>query len=274
MNVYENSFTATSLGPFFGAFGAAVESGTDPADAVFSSKDLLVKSDVAYIKPERVQTFEIGYKSILAKNILIDINYYYSSYNDFILNQVVVQPSSPVLGPDGLVNPQAAFDLLSGQSHLFQLYTNASDRVTSQGATLGLTFLLPSNFELAGNVTWADFNLQNANPNDIPAFNTPEFRTSVVLGNSALTKNLAFNLAYRWQEAFDWTGTFNQLRPGRIDAYSIFDAQVSYRVHPIRTVIKIGASNLFNNKVYQAYGSPSVGAIYYVSIAFDQLLNR
>jgi len=274
MNVYENSFTSTSLGPFFGAFGAAVEGGTSPVDAVFSSKDLLVKSDVEYIKPERVQTFEIGYKSIVAKKILIDISYYYSSYNDFILNQVVMQPSSPVLGPDGLVNPQAAFDLLSGQSHLFQLYTNASERVTSQGATLGLTFLLPSNFELAGNVTWADFNLQNANPNDIPAFNTPEFRTSVVLGNSALTKNLAFNLAYRWQEAFDWTGTFNQLRPGRIDTYSIFDAQVSYRVHPIRTVIKIGASNLFNNKVYQAYGSPSVGAIYYVSLTFDQFLNR
>ena len=75
------------------------------------SKDLLVKSDVAYIKPERVQTFEIGYKALLSNKLLVDANYYFSSYNDFILNQVVMQPESPVLGPDGKINPQAAADL-------------------------------------------------------------------------------------------------------------------------------------------------------------------
>jgi outer membrane receptor protein involved in Fe transport len=274
MNVYENTFTSTSLSPFFGAFGAAVASGVSPNEAILNTKDLLVKSNVAYIKPERAQTFEVGYKSILSNKLLIDINYYYSSYNDFILNQVVMQPQSPVLGSDGKINPLAAFDLLNGQSHLFQLYTNAGDRVTAQGATLGFTYLLPGNYELGANVTWAEFNLHNANPNDIPAFNTPDFRSSVMLGNSSPAKNIGFNLAWRWRDAFDWTGTFNQLRPGRIDACSIVDAQVSYNLHSLKSVFKIGASNLFNNKVYQAYGSPSVGAIYYVSITFDQLLNR
>ncbi len=274
MNVYENSFTSTSLGPFFGAFGEAVAGGASPEEAVLATKDLLVKSDVAFIKPERVQTFEIGYKSVIAQKILLDINYYYSSYNDFILNQVVMQPASPVLGGDGKINPQAAFDLLSGQSHLFQLYTNASDRVTSQGATFGITYLLMGNYELGGNLTWSDFNLHNADPNDIPAFNTPDFRSAVTFGNRTVTENAGFNIAWRWQDAFDWTGTFNQLRPGRIDAYSIFDAQVSYNVYSLKSVIKLGASNLFNKKIYQAYGSPSIGAIYYVSLVFDQFLNR
>ena len=67
MNVYENTFTSTSLGPFFGAFGAAVGSGASPDSAIMQAKDLLVKSNVAYIKPERVQTFEIGYKGIIFK---------------------------------------------------------------------------------------------------------------------------------------------------------------------------------------------------------------
>jgi len=236
-------------------------------------KDLLVKSDVEYIKPERVQTFEVGYRALLGNRIMMDLNYYFSSYHDFILNQVVMQPQSPVLGDDGTVNPQAAFDLLNGNSHLFQLYTNAADRVTSQGATFGITWLLPQKYIFGANVTWAEFNLLDADPNDIPAFNTPKFRTSVTLGNNAVAKNLGFNLAWRWQEAFDWTGTFNQLRPGRIDAYSIVDAQVTYKVRSLKSAIKIGASNLFNNQVYQAYGSPSIGAIYYVSVVFDQLLN-
>ncbi|HEY5750620.1 MAG TPA: TonB-dependent receptor [Chryseolinea sp.] len=272
MNVYENSFTSTSLGPFFNAFGAAVGSGTPPQQAIMQTKDLLVKSDVPYIKPERVQTFEVGYKGLVNNNLLIDANYYFSSYNDFILNQVVMQPESDVLGPDGTINPQAAMDLLNGNSHLYQLYTNASERVTSQGATLGFTYLLPRNYTLGANGTWADFNLRNANPNDIPAFNTPKYRTTVTFGNTEIAKNIGFNVAWRWQDTFEWTSTFNQLRPGTINAYSIVDAQVSYKMSPIKSIVKLGANNVFNNQVYQAYGSPSIGAVYYVSIVFDQLM--
>lgn len=272
LNVYANSFTSTSLGPFFGAFSEAVSNGVPFPQAVAQAKDLLVKSDVPYIKPERVATFEIGYKSLINEKLFVDANYYFSSYRDFILNQVVMEPESPVLADDGSINTQAALDLLNGNSHLYQLYTNASDRVTSQGATLGFTYLLPRNYTLAANATWADFNLQNANPNDIPAFNTPKYRTTLMFGNSALTENLGFNLAWRWQDAFDWTGTFNQLRPGRIEAYSIVDAQISYKVLPLSSILKVGANNLFNKQVYQAYGSPSIGAVYYVSITFNELL--
>ncbi|HEV8515853.1 MAG TPA: TonB-dependent receptor [Cyclobacteriaceae bacterium] len=272
MNVYENSFTSTSLGPFYGATQALVTGGTPPPQAVLQTKDLLVKSDAAYIKPEQVQTFEVGYKGLLGNNVLVDVNYFYSSYTNFILNQVVMQPQNPVQLPDGSINPAAAMDLLTGNSRLYQLYTNASDRVTTQGYTAGITYLLPKKYSVGGNITWADFNLQNANPNNIPAFNTPKYRTTVTFGNSALTKNVGFNVAWRWQDAFDWTSSFNQLRPGRIDAYSIVDAQVSYKVLPMKSIVKLGANNIFNTQVYQAYGSPSIGAIYYVSITFDQLL--
>ncbi len=271
---YENTFTTASLGPFFQSFQTKLQQGTPFPDAVMQSKDLLVKSDVPFIKPEQVKTFEVGYKALLGDKVLIDANYYFSSYKDFLLNQVVMQPASPVLAPDGSINPDAAFDLVNGDSHLFQLYTNASDRVTSQGATLGITYLLPRNFTLGGNLTWADFDLQNADPNDIPAFNTPKYRTTVTFGNSSVTKNIGFNLAWRWQDAYDWTSTFNQMRPGRIEAYSLMDAQICYRVQSIKSIVKIGGSNIFNNRVYQAYGSPSIGAVYYVSVVFDQFLNR
>ncbi|HNT51707.1 MAG TPA: TonB-dependent receptor, partial [Cyclobacteriaceae bacterium] len=227
MTVYQNSFTTASLGPFFGAFQQAVAGGATPPDAVMAVKDLLVKSNVPYIKPERIQSFEIGYKSLINNKLVFDVNYYFNSYTDFLLNQVVMEPQSPVLANDGTINPQAAFDLLNGDSHLYQLYTNASDRVTSQGATVGITYLFPKSYTLGVNGTWAAFDIQDANPNDIPAFNTPAYRTTVTFGNSSVTKNIGFNIAWRWQDAFDWTSTFNQMRPGRIDAYSVVDAQVS-----------------------------------------------
>ena len=274
MNVYENSFTASSLGPFYGAYYGALQGGATPDQALEGAKDQLVKSNVPYIKPEQVKTFEIGYKGLVAEKLLIDANYYFSSYTDFLLNQVVIQPESPVLTNDGTVNIDAAADIANGDSHLFQLYTNASDRVTTQGATFGLTYLLPKGYTLGANGTWAAFNIQNANPNEIPRFNTPKYRTTVTFGNSSVTKNIGFNLAWRWQDTFEWYGTFNQMRPGTINAYSIVDAQVSYKVHPIKSIIKIGGNNILNQQVYQAYGSPSIGAVYYVSIVFDQFLNR
>ena len=79
MDVYQNSFTASSLGPFFGAFGQAVAQGTPPPQAVMQAKDLLVKSNVPYIKPERVKVFEIGYMGLINNNLVIDANYYFAA---------------------------------------------------------------------------------------------------------------------------------------------------------------------------------------------------
>jgi iron complex outermembrane recepter protein len=267
---YENTYTAASIDPFMGAYYGALAGGATPDQAIMAAKGQLVKSNVAYLKPERIKAFEIGYKGFLANTLIVDVNYYFSSYRDFLLNQVVMQPQSPVLGADGLVNPDAAADLVAGRRHAFQLYTNAADRVTSQGATLGLTFLLPRGYTLGANGTWATFDLHNANPNDIPAFNTPTYRTTVTASNNAIAKNLGFSVAWRWQDAFQWTGTFNQLRPGPVDAYSIVDAQVSYKVVPVKTTVKLGANNLSNNQVYQAFGSPTIGGVYYVSLTFNQ----
>jgi outer membrane receptor protein involved in Fe transport len=273
MNVYENSFTSASVSAFGAAFGAAVASGTPPQDAVMQHKDKLVKSNVAYIKPERINTFEVGYKSLVAQKLLIDANYYYSSYTDFILNTVVIQPQSNVIGNDGTINPAAAQDILNSNAHAFQLYTNASDKVSAQGATLGITYMLPKGYTIGANGTWASFNIKDANPNNVPAFNTPKYRTTVTVGNSDVVKNIGFNLAWRWQDSFDWYGSFNEMRPGRINAYSLVDAQVSYKMPSIKSIIKVGANNLFNYQVYQAYGSPTIGGIYYVSITFDELLH-
>jgi len=272
MTVYQNSFTTASLNSFFGTLQAAMEQGATQQQALMMAKDQLVKSNVAYIKPERISVYEIGYKGLIDNKLVIDVNYYFSSYKDFLLNQVVIEPQSPVLAGDGSVNPQAAVDILNGDSHLYQLYTNASDRVTAQGATLGLTYSLPRNYSVGANATLATFDIRDANPNNVPGFNTPKYKTSVTFGNSRVVNNVGFNIAWRWQDSYDWYGTFNQMRPGRIDAFSIIDAQVSYKMLPLKSMIKLGANNLFNNQVYQAYGSPAIGAIYYVSLTFDELL--
>lgn len=271
MNVYENSFTAASVGAFGAAFGAAMQSGTPFPTAVANNKHLLQKSNVAYIKPEQQKAFEIGYKSMLNNNLMLDVNYYYSTYTNFILNTVVIRPENTILASDGTISTAAASDIPNNKISAFQLYTNASDKVSSQGLGLGLTHMMPKGYILGGNLTWASFNLRNANASNVAAFNTPEWSTNVTFGNSNVGKGVGFNIAWHWQDAFNWYGTFNGTRPGRIDAYSLIDLQVNKKIPQLYSTIKLGASNLLNHQVYTAYGSPTIGTIYYISFTFDSL---
>ncbi|MEO3407257.1 TonB-dependent receptor [Mucilaginibacter sp. CAU 1740] len=272
MNVYENSFTASSVSAFGAAFGRAMQQGTPFPQAVEQNKGLLKKSNVAYIKPEQQKAFEVGYKGLAADKLLIDVNYYHSSYTNFILNTVVIQPQNTILGSDGNVTTASASDIPNGKVHAFQLYTNAPDKVSSQGASAGLTYLFDKGYALDGNATLSVFSLKNANPNNIAAFNTPKWSTNATLSNSNIGNNFGFNVAWHYQTAFDWYGTFTGTAPGRVDSYSLFDAQVSKKLPAFKSTIKLGGSNIFNKHIYQSYGSPAIGAIYYVSIVFDDLL--
>lgn len=274
MNVYENSFTASSVGAYGAAFGQAMGNGASFPQAVAENKNLLVQSDVPYIQPEKQKAFEIGYKGLINNRLMIDLNFYYSSYTNFIVNTVVIQPEHPIVGSDGEISFDAAADIPQGNIHAFQLYTNASDQVSSQGISAGITYMMNRGYTLGGNITWADFNLKDANPDNIPAFNTPEYTTNVTFGNSNVYRNFGFNVAWHWQDAFDWYGTFNGNRPGRINAYSLVDLQVSKKIPTAHALVKLGGSNILNNRIYQAFGSPSVGALYYISVVFDGLLTK
>ena len=180
-------------------------------------------------------------------------------------------PNSNVLGADGKPNFSGATDILEGKTQLYQLYTNAADRVSIQGVGVGLGYVLPKSYRINANATWSDFNIMDANPSNIPAFNTPTWKTNLIFSNSKITENVGFSVAWHWQSAFDWYGTFTTPLPGRIKAYSLLDAQVSYKIQSLKTIVKLGGSNIINQYVVQAYGSPAVGGLYYVSLNFDEL---
>ena len=63
-----------------------------------------------------------------------------------------------------------------------------------------------------------------------------------------------------------WEGTFGT---GNVPAFGTMDAQVSYRLSKIRSLIKLGGTNLFNDYYNSAFGNPSVGGLYYVSFGYN-----
>jgi iron complex outermembrane recepter protein len=274
LNLYgpgANAFGFSSAQAFGNQVQQAIAGGTSASRAVLENAHLLQQAQVDYVKPEQVQTYEIGYKGLLAnRSLLVDVNYYYNRYRDFILNSVVIQPESNITTE----KQAAAFDVATSRFQPFALYTNADQQVTAQGASLGLTYTARG-YTFGGNTNWNRLNLGQAeNPDQVPAFNTPEWKVNLTVANRSLYRNVGFSTAFRWSDAYVWQSSFIAgVNDAVIPAYYTLDAQVSYKMLPIKSILKLGGSNITNNRIRTLYGGPFIGAIYYVSITFDELLH-
>jgi iron complex outermembrane recepter protein len=219
---------------------------------------LLQTATLNYVKPERLSSVEVGYKGLFAGSLLVDINAYFTTYNDFLGGQYVYMkaPSSHQGQP-----------LAAGT--LFSAYTNASQSVSSQGVGIGLSYNLPKNFTLTGNYNWADYSaVESADFN--AGFNTPKNKFNVGIGNRKIVKNVGFNVNFRYQDAFFWQSSYGNWT---VPSFGVVDAQVNYKMVPIKTMFKIGATNIGGGDYRTNFGAPYVGQTYYISLTFDQFLN-
>ena len=219
--------------------------------------------DFESVKPERVRSFEAGYKSLISNKLMIDAVYYHNTYTDFITQIGVVAGSSDGAGN---VNPAS---LISGSAaNTYNIYTNLSDEVTTQGAAIGLDYSLQKGYFVTGNYNWNQF-IGGYTASTLNDFNTPEHKFNINFGNRKLTDRLGFNLTYRWQDAFQWESSFAR---GEVPSYATFDGQISYKIPDLKSIVRVGGSNLLNNSYYMSLGGPNIGAIYYISITFDELM--
>lgn len=228
---------------------------------VAGNSSLLVAANVPYVQPEKLSSFEVGYKGILATNLLVDLNYYYSMYSDFIGYDLVAS-KTPATHQGNNLKPGT----------LFALYSNSPVDITSQGIGVGVTYNLPRNFALSGNYNYASFELAEGESSDFTSnFNTPEHKYNIGISNRKLTKALGFSLNYRWQDAFRWESSYGNWN---VPEFGVFDAQVSYKITSIKTIVKVGGTNLFGGDYRTNLGAPFVGQQYYISLTFDEFFNK
>jgi len=222
-DVYANSYTAASGGT--------------------------VKADVAYIKPEKVTAYEVGYRGLLnagSQRFTIDLSVYYNQYEDFIANTNVIVPYNA-----------------SGAYKIFQLYSNSTADISSYGATIGLNTTVLNGFNLGLNYTLAKFEFdQAANPDFEAGFNTPEHKVKLQFGKTNLFKNVGFNFNARWQDEYRWESTFVD---ATIKARTVLDAQINLTVPSMKSIFKIGGANLMGQEYLSAPGIGAIGSQYYLS---------
>lgn len=286
-DIFTNAYSMASVNAFVEKF--ANEGNGDGAQLGNPEYlDLLVPytvADAPEVIPEQITSFEVGYKALINNKLMLDLVGYYNLYNDFI-TQVQMRKSAGVIDLEGVTdanwathpnteqNIRNAQTLLTpittnGAENTFQTYTNFNKQVVGAGAAFSADYILGRGYTVGGNYNWNKL-LEGLDENFLNDFNTPEHKINVSFSNRKVTDKLGFNVAYRWQTSFRWEASFGS---GDVPAIGTVDAQLSYKLSGMRSILKVGGSNLLNTRHVLNYGGPTLGAIYYVSLTFDELLN-
>ncbi|HMI06489.1 MAG TPA: TonB-dependent receptor, partial [Flavobacterium sp.] len=243
---YNNSFTIPSVQAYRASGDASV----------------LQKANIGLVKPEQVQAFELGYRSVVNNDLSVDINGYYNIYNDFLNQSRVYTPYY------GTIGTQTAVDAINNNDlRTFQVYSNSKTQVTSTGFGVGLSKKVYRNFEVGVNYNYAEFTYDEAkDPDFIPGFNTPKHRVKGSIGNDSLIKNstiqLGFNTNVRWSDEYLWQSSFAD---GIVPENTVLDAQVTLAFPKIKSAFKLGANNLFGEDYIQVIGAGAIGQQWFVS---------
>jgi outer membrane receptor protein involved in Fe transport len=223
------------------------------------NRDTLVYFNIDPIRPERVRTFEVGYRTTLGEKVYVDGGYYFSVYQDFIGYNI---------GLDALFigneqSPRAV--------DVYRYAANSINEVQTQGASIGLNYYMNNQFMLSGNYSWNELVKTDEDDPIIPAFNTPKHKYN--LGITARDLELdgkstwGFGINYKWIQGFLFEGS--PQFTGFVPTYDLLDAQINVVVEPWNTTIKLGGSNLLENIHIEAYGGPYVGRMLYGSLIYE-----
>jgi hypothetical protein len=245
-DAYHNAYTLRSV-TAFGATG-------DPS--------VLEVAEISLIKPERVQAFEVGYRSVMKNDFSVDISGYYNIYNDFNNFTRVITPYYGQVG-----SAQSIQALINGDRRVYQVYTNTKSKVTSMGFGAGLSKKVYKDYELGVNYNYAEFQFdQEEDPDFVPGFNTPKHRVKGSFGNPKAFKNFGFNLNVRWNSEYLWQSSFSE---GIVPENTVVDAQINYAIPSLKTVLKLGAANLFGEDYIQVIGAGKIGQQWFASITIN-----
>lgn len=279
LNYLDNSYTLSSINVFNAKVNADVKAsgGTITENqAAINNKALLEITSLNPTRPERINSFEVGYKSILLDNkLVVDIDAYSNQYDGFLGQVEVAVPYATGLSSQLTVGTDdAAIAALASkrnaQQTRYRVYTNAKNKYNNYGSSLGITYNFYEKYTVVSNVSYNTITKNKQADVFVTGFNTPKWSTNISFGNREIAKNLGFNIAWKWQEAFLWE---SPLVNGTVPSFNTFDAQVTYRVPQSKASIKVGGTNLFNKNYVQYAGGPTLGGLYYAAITFDGLLN-
>ncbi len=219
-----------------------------------ANTNILVRATYKEVKPETVSSYEIGYKGILGKKLLVDAYLYFSKYRDFL--------ATIGIGQSKTGNPMEVYSPFTTTNVSYK--QNAEQSVKAVGWGIGLEYQFIKGYNFYGNV-FSD-ELKDVPPGFVTFFNAPKYRFNIGLRNENVCHNLGFNVVVKWQDNNYYEGTFVS---GTLPYFAWVDAQITYRPPNTKSVWRVGGTNLGNNYYRTGFGSPYVGGVYYISYGYN-----
>ena len=262
-DIYSNSYTANSVSLFSAAVAESIGGGLTPVDAAIENASVLVPLDIDFIQPEKITSWEIGYKSLIEEKLLIDLNFFYSKYNDFHAFTNAVHLLTGEVGEISGVS-----DILTNRFTTFELIHNAPGSVALKGVGLGVKYAFKEAFSVGGNYTFLHAKSgKNTDASLLPGLNAPKHKIVATFGSYGIGKSkLGFLININWSDNYYWKARFAS---GPVDSYFTVDFQANYRIPVLNITAKLGGTNLMNREYRQAVGTPYQGSRFYLSLIYN-----
>jgi iron complex outermembrane receptor protein len=249
------------------------------------------------LKAEEVNTWEFGYKGIIAKKLFIDINYYNGISINFISPTITVPGRVLEVGRVKVThNPvfagTAPNDTLRNAQ--FLTYFNYGD-VRVYGLDLGLNYIVNKFLNVGVKYSWFGSDLEKDNiKNDAnedsyvspeeKSLNAPKNRGALLFNFQNLVKGkLVANITVRYVQQYDFysgsqIGTVAGkgkrgiiTRPGQppllknfdwgpLGDFTTVDLNMGFKINEMISM-NMGITNLFNTRQIEFVGSPSIGRL-------------
>lgn len=225
----------------------------------------LLKTFIAKpIKPENLNTVEIGYRLTDFKRFSAEFTMYYNRYSNFIGSINVIEPKS-----GNVYDSTGLKDVKTRNYSSYRIWVNSDNKVNTLGVGVSLSYTI-KNITSYVNYTYNKFFDENSTDDLIPGFNTPPNKLNIGITANKVWKGLGFGANFHWQDKFYWESPFAN---GDVSRIHSLDLEVHYEIEKIMSILRVGGSNIYNNKAKYAAGAAEIGAFVYGSWTFDLNFN-
>ncbi len=208
----------------------------------------LVEQKFGQFVPPSINSYELGYRGIIANRLLIDAYGYIAKNVNVIASYEVVRMKPGV------------------QDSSFSIWFSSADANTTYGYGLSLTYSLTKDWSVSLN-TSRDMGRNPSDSNKTVNMSIPGYRFNIGLNNYGFgyQERFGMNVNWRWQDAMYSTASF---RSGMLPATNVIDAQISYKLIKANSRIKLGGTNILNHYTVDQFGNPGIGGLYYVAFSY------
>lgn len=212
------------------------------------------------VEPEYIVSYDIGYR-FNTPTTSFDIAAYLSQYDNFIATQDVWIPL--------LYNGQSVTEALDNLDVFpFSVDGNIGEEVSSYGVSVAVNQALTQKIGMNMSYEFNDLDYTPSSATSLfePSFNTPKHRFKVSVVGQNINDNIGFNVSLRSNSEYEYQASFID---ETIAANSVIDAQVSFTLDKLNSVLKVGGTNIGGDDYVSLVGSGMIGQMFYTSLTFN-----